>query len=118
MAISDNGKREIELQVRRALSEERQGSAAFFEQQLKEHTGFLEKQLSHLKWTVLAIFTIASGVLIFFVGRSYKEAESIVKGQVEDRIINYEIDESLNNTLQGRIESLVKLRFKSEVQQK
>jgi hypothetical protein len=84
---------QIELSVRRILAEETT--------KFREH---LEKQIRLFGGMFLALISLAAGLALFLLGRSFNEVEERVMAQVDQRMIEYRIDAALKKRLQELIE--------------
>lgn len=88
-------KESIELEVRRLLSTEATAQ--------REH---LEKQFAQLKWAVGVVTVIGAGMFAFFIGKTSSDVSAQARAQVEQRLIDYRINDDLRRQLEKTIDTL------------
>jgi hypothetical protein len=94
--MNDELKNQVELEVRRLFGED-----------AGKHREFLDAQLSTLKTTITWVAVIGGGLLIFFLGKTYSDVEGTVKSAVEQRMLDYKVDEQVKARLEARAETII-----------
>lgn len=111
MTELDN-KKDIELEVRRLFSED-----------AATHREYLEKQFTQLKWSVGILVLLLLGTFWYVSGRTAKEAEEYIRSRVDERVIDYKVQQQVKDRLFATIEVLansdeVQNQIKTGVQDK
>lgn len=76
--------KELELSVRRILSEE-----------IAEHRQFLQTQFKQLTWAIAVLFLVASGVFVYMLGKSINDSKEQLVREVDGKVVEYRINEDL-----------------------
>ena len=86
--MTEDQRREVELEVRRVLDSE---SRTFREE--------LQSQFRHIIWGLGLVGAAAAGVFYFLIGNSAREAEARLVREVDQRVMEYKIVDSLRSKL-------------------
>ncbi len=81
-----------ELLVRRILSKE-----------LSTYREFLEKQTKLILWGLSLLVATAAGLGVFLFGKSYSDIEAKMQRTVDQKVIEYRIDQNLKDKLNERV---------------
>ena len=86
--MTENERREIELEVRKILDAE-----------AKKFREDLQAQFKHIIWGLGLVGAAAAGVFYFLIGNSAREAEDRLVREVDQRVMEYKIVDTLRSKL-------------------
>ena len=89
-------KNDVELEVRRVLSEE-----------MQQHRDFLQTQFKNITWGVGVVFIVAVSAFFFLFGRSLEKTEEKIIREVDQKVIEYRIVEAYKKRLEAQINTFV-----------
>jgi|GEM_PF-3637514 len=94
--MSEEEKKEIELEVLRLFSEHQE-----------KHLDYLNNQLTHLKWTAGILATIVFGAFTYLFGQSYSAFEDKMEALASEIEVSYKIDTKVQDKVDDYIEASV-----------
>ncbi|PSB04560.1 hypothetical protein C7B76_32060 [filamentous cyanobacterium CCP2] len=103
MADELSNDEKIELGVRRVLSEREVDDRNSIIEELEKHRNYLQSQFRTFTLGLSALAIVGSSLFVFFFSKSFRSLEDDITAQIDTKVIEYKIIESLRSNLEQQL---------------